>query len=80
MSKDITIPISVTFILEVEETSVIESVTGGEMLSVRWRRATLAEAKQVMATYWDCYEKHPELIRLRQPKGSHDAAVDQTLA
>jgi hypothetical protein len=67
----------VSLILEVEETRVIESVTGGEMLSLRWRRATLAEAKQVMGTYWDCYEKHPELIQLRQLKGPHDPARDK---
>jgi hypothetical protein len=67
----------VSLMLEVEETRVIESVTGGEMLSVRWRRATLAEAKQVMGTYWDCYEKHPELIRLRQLSDPNEPPRDK---
>jgi hypothetical protein len=72
---DVDTPVSL--MLEVEETRVVESVTGGEMLSVRWRRATLTEAKQVMGTYWDCYEKYPELIQLRQLKDPRDPTRDK---
>ena len=39
------------FMLLVEERRIIESVAGSENLEVRWRRATLKEAKVVAAQY-----------------------------
>jgi hypothetical protein len=40
-----------TFVLEVEETQISKSPTGVEHREVRWRRATLPEAKMVLESY-----------------------------
>jgi hypothetical protein len=40
-----------TFVVEVEETRISTSPTGVEHREVRWRRATLPEAKMVLESY-----------------------------
>ena len=39
------------FILQVEETRIVDSVSGVEHREIRWRRATLDEAKTVLVAY-----------------------------
>jgi hypothetical protein len=39
------------FILQVEETRIVDSVSGVERREIRWRRATLDEAKTVLVAY-----------------------------
>ena len=39
------------FILQVEETSIVDSVGGVEHREIRWRKATLDEAKTVLVSY-----------------------------
>lgn len=49
---DLTDPQSVgTFVVEVEETRISTSPTGVEHREVRWRKATLPEAKMVLESY-----------------------------
>ncbi len=49
---DFTDPHSIgNFILQVEETSIDESVGGVEHRAIRWRKATLDEAKKVIVAY-----------------------------
>jgi hypothetical protein len=49
---DFTDPHSIgTFILQVEETRADESVSGVEHRTIRWRKATVDEAKKVIVSY-----------------------------
>jgi len=41
-----------SFILQVEETRIVEGVAGVEHREIRWRRATLDEAKAVLVAYY----------------------------
>ncbi len=56
------------FKLLVEERRIVESITGSENLEIRWRLATLREAKAVVAQYHKYLSEH-SLIK---------SVVDQT--
>jgi len=40
-----------TFLLQAEDTRIVNSIGGVDRREIRWRRATLKEAKKVVLTY-----------------------------
>lgn len=53
--------------VQVEETRVTENIGGGPNIEIRWRRATLGEAKQVVGRYHQFLDEHPDKARTSDP-------------
>lgn len=53
--------------VQVEETRITENIGGGPNIEIRWRSATLGEAKQIVARYHQYLDEHPDKARTGDP-------------
>src|SRR3954467_47425 len=69
-----------TFVLRVEDYRTVESISGVEHMEIRWRNATLAEAKSVVIAHQnatDTATKGYQIPRLvRAPNLADDSSAD----
>jgi hypothetical protein len=53
--------------VQVEETRITENIGGGSNIEIRWRSASLGEAKQIVSRYHQFLEEHPDKARTDDP-------------
>jgi hypothetical protein len=59
-----------TFVLRVEDQRIVESISGVTHTEIRWRNATLAEAKSVVAAYQKATDTETKVHQIPRPKHS----------
>jgi hypothetical protein len=76
--KDDTVP--ATFLLRVEDFRTVESISGVEHMEIRWRSATLAEAKSVVVAHQNATDTRTKNYQFRKHRTSEiDQGADHKL-